>query len=368
MVSHLRASILVLAAALSAVPASAQEPHEATAQANEREAETLFKTAVKQMREQQYSGACANLENAVRLFPAAAGAQKVLARCYESLGKPAAAFRQYVVARQVATHDKRTESKRTAERLQEIEESLKVLRPMLAKFTKLTLLVPDTLRAVDGLAIHLDGLPLEAADWDKPLPVDKGDHEITLSAPGHVEKKVPFVIDTDGTLRDVALPTLEAERAPVALSASSAPVPTGSAPPGAPPAAQASVGRSKAPGFVLGGVGVAGLAAGAALVGIAIGQGNDVHANVPRYANGEPRCGRSASTGEAPSCADFRSRAESASMMGNVGVGVLIGGGALTVAGVIYLLIPSAKPNSKPPRVVPVASQDGGGLFVTGSF
>lgn len=126
--------------------------------------------------------------------------------------------------------------------------------------------------------------------------------------------------------------------------------------------------RSKVPAFVLGGVGLVGLIVGGALVGTAAGQGSDLQSRAPKL-NGNPICGRTAVAGEDPGCPGIRSSAQSASDMGNAGIGVLVGGGALIAAAAIYLLIPAKKsPDSKASRLVPVASQQGGGLLWTGSF
>lgn len=48
---------------------------------------------------------------------------------------------------------------------------------------------------------------------------------------------------------------------------------------------------------------------------------------------------------------------------------MLIGGGVLVAAGVVYLLIPSKKAgDTKAATVVPMAGRNGGGLLYTGSF
>lgn len=126
--------------------------------------------------------------------------------------------------------------------------------------------------------------------------------------------------------------------------------------------------RSKLPGIVVGGVGVVAALVGAALVGVASAQGGDVHTNVPRLPNGDPACGRNPAPGEDPLCGEYRSKAEGASTLGNAGVGLLIGGGVIAAAGVVYLLLPSKKSDTKSSRVFPVVSQNGGGLVLTGSF
>ncbi len=127
--------------------------------------------------------------------------------------------------------------------------------------------------------------------------------------------------------------------------------------------------RSKVPGFVMGGAGVAALIAGGALLGVGVGNGNGLRDTTPKDANGNPKCNRTPTTGEDAKCADVRSSAASASTLGNVGVGVLIGGGVLVAAAAVYLLLPSKKASvGKPSSLTPVVGREGGGLLWTGSF
>lgn len=128
--------------------------------------------------------------------------------------------------------------------------------------------------------------------------------------------------------------------------------------------------RSKLPGFIGLGVGGAALVAGGALLGVALAEQSALINDTPKDSAGKPTCRLTAVPGEDASCADIRSRADSGSLMGNVGIGLLIGGGVVAVASVIYLVLPPGKPSStgKVSRVIPVAGQNGGGLVLTGSF
>jgi hypothetical protein len=127
--------------------------------------------------------------------------------------------------------------------------------------------------------------------------------------------------------------------------------------------------RSKVPAFVMGGIGLAGLLAGGALVGVGVANGSGLHDTTPKDANGNPTCRRTAVADEDAKCAGIRSSADSASMTANVGVGVLVGGGVLVAAAAVYLLLPSKKPSdSKSSSLVPVVGREGGGLLWTGSF
>lgn len=127
--------------------------------------------------------------------------------------------------------------------------------------------------------------------------------------------------------------------------------------------------RSKVPGFVMGGAGVAALIAGGALLGVGIGNGNGLRDTTPKDDKGNPKCHRNATAGEDAKCADVRSSAASASTLGNVGVGVLVGGGVLVAAAAVYLLLPSKKASDgRASTLTPVVGREGGGLLWTGSF
>ncbi len=127
--------------------------------------------------------------------------------------------------------------------------------------------------------------------------------------------------------------------------------------------------RSKVPGFVMGGLGVAGLIAGGALVGVASGMQSQNRADAPKDKDGNPTCNRTASAGEDAKCADLRTKASSINTLGNAGVGVLIGGGVLVAAAAVYLLLPSKKASdNRSSQIVPVAGREGGGLVWMGSF
>jgi hypothetical protein len=128
--------------------------------------------------------------------------------------------------------------------------------------------------------------------------------------------------------------------------------------------------RSKVPAFVLGGVGLAGLIIGGALVGVAAGKNGENETNAPKDANGNPLCGRTASSGEDARCAGLRTNADTINSLGNTGIGLLVGGGVLVAAGAIYLLLPPSKASAdkRSSKLVPVVGHEGGGLVWTGSF
>lgn len=197
-------------------------------------------------------------------------------------------------------------------------------------------------------------------------------YQTPLSDPIFVEPgKASFRVRREGFLSQEKVVELKAgekmeanitlDRAPGYGGAVSA-APTSSAAPTTAP-------RSKVPGFVLGGVGIVGLIAGGALLGVGLSNQDQNFKDAPKDDKGTPLCGRTFLAGEDPRCADMRSRTDSANLLGNMGIGLLAGGGVLAAAGVVYLLIPSKKaPDVKTSSLVPVVGSEGAGLIYKGSF
>ncbi|MBK8258134.1 MAG: hypothetical protein IPK82_36395 [Polyangiaceae bacterium] len=123
--------------------------------------------------------------------------------------------------------------------------------------------------------------------------------------------------------------------------------------------------RSKMPGYVLlGGGGVVAIVGGVLLGLSASTEGEIASSPLVKPA----QCGRTARSGEDPGCEELRSKAGFVSTAGGAGLGMLIGGAAIAAAGGIWLLLPSSSPKSGQVRVTPVASHQGGGLVMSGSF
>lgn len=347
--NSIRISVLSLVMALCSARASAQQP----TQDPDKEAERLFELASGEMDKGQFATACPKLEQSTKLVPDAGGAQILLAECYEKTGKLASAWRRYRIVRDLpVVPDKAYRQTTAASKLAEIEP----------KLARLTLHMPPDLRALDGLTMELDGVLLAQNEWDKTIPVDKGEHTIELSAIGYKSRTLTLSIAADGLVPRLDLPMLTtSETQAVSPMPSSSPLAApGASLPTSPPAAE----RSKAPGFVIGGVGLAAAVAGGALMGIALGVPEDI-----RSKQSNPPCRRDPQPGEAAVCTDLRAQAQSGSAIGNAGIGLVAGGGVLLVAGVLWLAIPSKKAaGTKASHVLPVIGRDGGGLVLTGSF
>ncbi|HEX8794588.1 MAG TPA: hypothetical protein VF765_26765 [Polyangiaceae bacterium] len=141
-------------------------------------AEMLFFTARGLMEAGRYPEACAKLTESYRL-DAAAGTLLNLAVCNEKIGKIASAWGEF--------RDSIAEARRAnrPDREQLATERLKVIEPELPF---LTIKVSPEVRAVSGLEITRNGIPLQAAAWDTDLPVDPGRVEVIEQAPGYKSK------------------------------------------------------------------------------------------------------------------------------------------------------------------------------------
>jgi hypothetical protein len=128
--------------------------------------------------------------------------------------------------------------------------------------------------------------------------------------------------------------------------------------------------RSVVPGAVLGGVaGVAFVTGIGLMVGGALKHASNTslnhaitqaqHSCVPGAMNLDPQCGALASG------------ASTADTLNHVGIGVLVGAGAVAVGSVAYFLWPQSKPSASHEggfRFVPTASTNGGGVLLSGTF
>jgi hypothetical protein len=165
------------AAAQGAPPAPPPQPQPSQTDARAL-AEMLFFTARGLMEAGRYPEACAKLTESYRLDPAA-GTLLNLAVCNEKIGKIASAWGEF--------RDSVAEARRAnrPDRQQLASERLKVIEPELPF---LTIKVPAGVRAVSGLEITRNGIPLQAAAWDTDLPVDPGQVEVLERAPGYKPK------------------------------------------------------------------------------------------------------------------------------------------------------------------------------------
>lgn len=251
--------LLAACAWVSAAPgrAAAQTRDPAAAQA-------LFDQARELSRQGRYAEACPKFLESNRLDPGI-GTQFHLAECYQQSGQIATAWATFLDVASIA---------RSAGQLDREKAATKRAQQLEPRLPKLTINVAQASQ-VPGLEVHRDGLLVGAAQWGAAVPVDPGEHDLTVTAPGRKTLSRTLKLEESKAL-SFDVPALEVDQgAPVAAPPIAAPPqstePAASAPPEGPPASTpespAMPAADKRGGIdawpiVLGSLGVAGLVVG----------------------------------------------------------------------------------------------------------
>jgi hypothetical protein len=208
----------------------------------------LFDDARALMEHGEYAPACPKLEESQRLDPQL-GTQLHLGHCYEKLGKPMDAYRVFQAAAELAALRSEPREKLARERMMSLVPELALLEVRPTQAPELT--------------VSLDGAPVARARWNRPFPVEPGDHVLAASAPGREPWEHKFSIAVPARL-GINIPALEprAETTVIADEAQPADVPA------IQPAAVSDKASSGPPlqlvaGYVAVGAGVVGLTLGA---------------------------------------------------------------------------------------------------------
>jgi hypothetical protein len=242
-------SALVCAALLAlAAPARAGE-------AERTQAEQLFQKAVALVSAGKQVEACPLLEESDKLDPQP-GVEYELAKCYEVTQRTASAWTRYLEV--AGKLDARGEGAK-AEKIRK-----RVAAEVEPKLIRLSILVPDAVAAIPGLAITRDGMPVGRVAWGTPVPVDPGPHVVRAVAEGRDSWEETRRLDTPGALVVVQVPAL------TATLAAPAPPPLTALPPAVPPPRGWPAQRTGA--LVAGALGVVSLAVGAGLGAAALGK------------------------------------------------------------------------------------------------
>ncbi len=306
----------VLCAALSASAAAAAQGRDPVA------AEALFKQGRSASEAGDYKTACAKFYESNRLDPAV-GTVFNIADCEEKQGHVATAYAKFQeVMQQLTPPDDR------------IPIAQKRLSALQGRVPKLTIrLAPG---APAGTRVLRDQVELGAASLGTSLPVDPGDHVISVTAPGTQPQSVHVQI-AEGQNRSIDV-------APgPALSSTPAPRHDGG---------RATTGGSdhRTLGYVIGGVGVAGLAVGAITGGMVLGKKNVVDKNC----DSAKRCN--------PTGYDA---AQAGRTLGVVSTTGFIVGGVGIAAGAWLIL---SSHSSERTALIPSAGPTGAGLTVIRQF
>ncbi|MDX2091332.1 MAG: hypothetical protein SFX73_25965 [Kofleriaceae bacterium] len=144
-----------------------------TARAQNAAAEALFTDGERLIKEGKIAEACDAFEGSNRLEPRA-GTLVNLGLCREQNGQLAAAWSAF---KDAASRAKDPKKKQIA------TEKVKAIEP---KLSYLTISVADESR-IEGLVVTRNGEPVDAALWNRAIPVDGGKYIVGGRAPGHEE-------------------------------------------------------------------------------------------------------------------------------------------------------------------------------------
>jgi hypothetical protein len=237
---HARALAMALLGTLTLGGARAARADEAAV------AEQLYELGRKLMAEGRVSEACPKFEESQRLDPAT-GTLLNLATCHEAEGKLATAWGEFKEGELAARHDGRVDREDYARlHLAGLEPRLSYLTVSVSKAS----LAPD-------LVVTLDGKPLGPGSWDTAVPVDPGEHEVVARAEGYAPFSGRVTVTYLARRHAIAVELAPGKAAP-RVSVVAPPPPT----PAAPESRPARDGGRIA-GYVVGGVAVAALGAGA---------------------------------------------------------------------------------------------------------
>ena len=172
----------------------------ALASENSAAALALFEQAKKLAGAGQYPAACAKFAESAQLEPSG-GTLLHLASCHESEGKTTSAWSEFNEALSWARRDQRPDR----------EAYAKAHIAALAKrLVTLTILVPDASRAA-SISITRDSRAISAAEWAVSVPVDPGEHVISASAPGKKPWTQTVIVDEQRGSVSVNVPLLQVD-------------------------------------------------------------------------------------------------------------------------------------------------------------
>lgn len=280
-------------------------------------AQALFDDAKALVAGGRAAEACPKFEESQRLDPGI-GTQLNLADCYERVGRTASAWTLY---EEVAVTARRQNQD---VRAQHAEARAAALKPNLSKLV--ITVAPES--RVPGLTVTRDTAVVREAQWGFAVPVDPGQHTISVSAPGKEVWQTMVEVQPNGATRTVSVPVLrDAPASPTAANST----PAGQAPSHDRGASTGDDGSGqRLGGLVALGVGAAGLGVGAFFGVQAMNKKSDA--------------GCDGSTCPDEPSASLYEDAQSAGTISTIAFAV--GGVALAAGAVLYLTAPSGAESS----------------------
>lgn len=242
--------------AVAPLAAALASPTAARAQSSSALADKLFLEGQKLMAEGN-PAACEKFADSERLDPAL-GTLINLALCHEKRGKNATAWGEFTdaaaQARRLAQHDREEFAHAHAEALEK-------------KLQKIIVEIPNP---PAGTEVRLDGTALPLTVMGTEIPLDPGDHELLVTAPGKKPwRQAKLNLGPSAVVTRVAV-TLEDAGPPGAPPVeAAAPLPLRGASVEPSDVQRSGSSGQRTAGFVVGGVGIAGVAVGAVMLGLA---------------------------------------------------------------------------------------------------
>ncbi len=323
-------ALLVAAAHADAQPASPE--HEAAASA--------FEEGRRLVREGRCPDAIEKFRTSIAHEPSV-GARLSLAQCFEA-SDPLQAWRELKEAELLAGALKDDRVAVARERAAALEPRLAMLR----------IVVPA---AISGLEVQLDGAHFDRLYYASgAVAVTPGPHVVSATAPG----KATWSKTLDAAPGKQVVASVVLEDQPPAPAPKTEPLPAQQAEAEATPTRPAVM-PNRTLSFVVGGIGVAGLAAGGVLGLIAIGEKKTVQNDCGAGA-GYPAC-----VNLTASARDDNRKLQTFATASTVAFAV---GAAGVVAGTVLFLTARSTTSSVAVRVAPVVGEHGGGAGAFGAF
>lgn len=317
-------------------------------------AESHFNRGLADMLAGRYETGCPALAESHRLDPRP-GRLFTLAECEAKWGRIAVAVARYNDYLALYARLPASEQALQAERKRIAQEQRDALAPLVPQLT--LILPPD---APPGTIVQRDGITLQQPSLGVALPVDPGEHVVTTQAPSGPVTEIRFTIERSESKtielevkpppppEDPRSATLSATAQPAAM----APLATR---PTAPVLPDDRGSGRRALVYVTGGLGAAGLIAGAVTGGLALNASSVADDHCVDVRPGVASCDDSGK--------DAGDRAKTLGLVSTIGFGA----GAALAGTAVLLLLTEPSPRQQSPDAVSfslLAEPDGGGVVV----
>jgi hypothetical protein len=302
-------------------------------------ADALFQKGREAAEKGDWATACPKFAESQRLDPAP-GTLLNLADCEEHLGQTAFAWEHFKTAMETlpSTDDRVPFAK---QRMASLEKQV----------PHLTLSAAPDLPA--NAKVLRDDVQLSSASFGLALPVNPGQHSIVVSAPGHKDKTIAVTLKP-GESQTVTLSLADADASGAAPAAPEAPAPATSATNLG--ASAGSGGSKKTLGYVVGGVGAAGIVVGAVTGLMVLGKKSTV--------NDPTHCDQTTFACDQAGV----DAASSGKSLATISTAAFVGGAAALGAGVFLIVTSKDEPSSSATLVGPSSVAGGAGLTMLHTF